>query len=635
MIGELLGKRYEVTNIFLDGPIFVGYVVKDRQSNHELSARVLKEPFSQEPAFLKELQNVIVRSQSIKGRQIEPLLRLGNDPVPFILSESTRGPTLSDRIRSMAPFSVSVSIGMALSVCTALEVVHGQRQVHGDLTGSNIIMRPNSSAILQLTGIYRAYAVSGTAGSAILPGLAPYLAPELSRGEEPSAQSDVYSVGILLFELLTGRKPFLAEGPAELAVQHRELPVPALREINPSVPVVLEEIVKKALAKNPGARYRSAGELAADLRLQQEAVQFGKTLSWPLRGAPVIDPGPAVQPEPAPKKEEPRPSDGRGAGWPIGAGGVVSESRKTGSGSKIPVSPGSVPGQVAPNMGAIREPEPETERERRRRERDVPVWLLVSIAFMVAVALSLCGVWLLYNFSKPTTVRVPNIKSLSVTEARVMLDKLKLDLRVRSREPSDRVEQDRILDVSPEPGKEVREGGRVEVVVSAGSRSVELPDVRNLTADKARSLLEGLGLTVESSTKEEPNSEIEIGSVIRTEPSAKSKVDRLSRVQLVLSAGRIERPEFAGRAYLYSIKIGLVDLTSRKRIRLDVVDSKGTKTAFEDTRGPGDTVDVNVTAYGESATFRLYYDDELRKEFEKTASEGTPDPSGSGGGGEF
>ena len=629
MIGQLLSKRYEITNIFLDGPIFVGYVVKDRQSNHDLSARVLKEPFSQETAFLKELQSVIVRSQSIKGRQIEQLLRLDNDPVPYILSEYTRGPTLSDRIRSMAPFSVSVSIGMALSVCTALEVVHSQRQVHGDLTGSNIIMRPNSSAILQLTGIYRAYAVSGTAGHAILPGLAPYLAPELSRGEEPSAQSDVYSVGILLFELLTGRKPFLAEGPAELAVQHRELPLPALREINPSVPVVLEEIVKKALAKNPGGRYRSAGELAADLRLQQEAVQFGKTLSWPLRGAPGIDAGPVPKSEP--KREEPRPSDGRGAGWPIGAGGVVSESRKNGSGSKVLVSPGSVPGQVAPNMGAIREPEPETERERRRRERDVPVWMLVSIAFMVAVALSLCGVWLLYNFSKPTTVRVPNIKSLSVTEARVMLDKLKLDLRVRSREPSDRVEQDRILDVSPEPGKEVREGGRVEVVVSAGSRSVELPDVRNQTADKARSLLEGLGLTVESSTKEEPNSEIEIGSVIRTEPSAKSKVDRLSRVQLVLSAGRIERPEFAGRAYLYSIKIGLVDLTSRKRIRLDVVDSKGTKTAFEDTRGPGDTVDVNVTAYGESATFRLYYDDELRKEFEKTASEGTPDSSGGTG----
>jgi serine/threonine-protein kinase len=189
--------------------------------------------------------------------------------------------------------------------------------------------------------------------------MSPYLAPEVSSGNLPSPSSDVYSVGILLYQLLSGRFPYSADTPVAMALKHATAGIPSVKIYNSAVPNALDEIVKKAMAKDPAVRYANASELLSDLRMLQDGLRFGKTLTWPLKTAP------------SPEKQP-----------------------------------------VAPKMSAIREEE--AERAKKEREpRDVPIWLIAVFAFFAAVFLAAIGYFLIYNVSKPKwwscrTSREPN-----------------------------------------------------------------------------------------------------------------------------------------------------------------------------------------------------------------------------------
>ena len=586
MIGSVLGQRFEIQGLLADGPVFSVYFARDTQASRDVCVRLVKAPFSGEPRFKASLQEAVERYRPVTGPQIEAIHRLVDDGSDaFLVGDLTRGPTLQDRIRKLAPFSVPLSVQIAHSICKALDSLHRAGLAHGDVASQNVILMANDEARLQMAGIWQAYSSSATAGTVVLPSMAPYLAPEISSGGEPSPSGDVYAVGILLYELLTGRLPYYAETAIATTFQHRDLPTPSVRSINPSVPNFLEELVRRAMAKDPADRYANAAEMAADLRALMEALRFGKTLKWPLR--------------------------------PVSGKSPSSDSHRTAVHTAQ-----STPGPVAPKMSALRPPEDDQARERRRKERDVPVWMLVATAAMGAVVISLLCVWVFFNLSRPRILRVPDIKSLTVTEARSMLDELKLELRVRTREPNDKVEIDRILDVDPEPGQEVREGGRVYVTVSAGSRYVEVPELTKMTIDKARTVLEGLGLTLDPLTEERPSSSIPLGDIVETIPPARAKTERGSRVKLIVSSGLVQAPESIGRASVYTLAVTVRDIERPVRVRIDINDLRGTRTIFEERRESGDRIEVETKGYGDRATFRIYYDDELVKDFVQTATGG-------------
>lgn len=583
MIGKTVGGKYQVQSGVEDGPVFAVFLAKDTASGRDVCLRFLKAPFGKEPAFHQALSRAIERTRSVSSPQLESVWRLvADEQYVFLVGDPTRGPSMAERIRKLAPFGVPVSAGLAMSLCTALEALHRVGMPHGDLTTRHVVVMANNHVRLQMAGIWEAYSASGHAPAVVLPQMAPYLAPEISAGGEPSPAADVYAVGVILYELLTGRTPYHGPTPRDFIRQHQDEVVPSVRSVNPSVPVVLDEIIRKALAKDPAERYRDASDLLADLRILNEALRFGKSVTWPLRSSTQAPSGERTTPR-----------------------AVTTAAQE--------------PGPVAPRMSAIREEEPETVTRKRRAERDVPVWLLMIMAFLFAVVVSLVGVWLFFNLNRPQTVRVPNVESMTISEARSVLGKLKLNLKVVSREPNDRIEADRVVEVNPPPGEEVREGGRVEVVLSAGSKRVELPVVRGETVDKARSILEGLNLTVDETVVDQPSNTVPFGLVIDTEPPAKRKVDRLSRIRLIVSAGVVANPEDARRAYIYSLDIKLTDLTEATRVRIDVVDAQGTRTVYDESKQPGDGIKLDVRAYGKSATFRLFYNDELKQEFEQAA----------------
>jgi serine/threonine-protein kinase len=427
---------------------------------------------------------------------------------------------------------------------------------------------PDGQVCVQLPGVAEAYAANQTAAAIMLPIQAPYLAPEISAGAPPSPASDVYAAGVLLYELLTGRLPYNAETPISMALKHATGTVPSVRMYNPSVPAVLDELVKKALSKEPAGRYATAGALLSDLRVLQDALRFGRTVTWP------------ITPESAPPTVESMP--------------------RTAPRKEIPAK---------------------TSKQKSRREpSDIPLFLWILIAIFGAAAATMLGIWIFFNMSKPTLVKVPTLTGLTIDEALRMVQFSKLDVQVVGDRASEKVPKDHILSSDPAEGEMVREGGHIRVVLSSGSQFVIVPNLKGNTTDQARSILQTAKLTLDENILSQRSETVEAGQVISQTPAAGKKVDQTSRVRITVSSGNGGN----GATNIYTLRVTLSKIEAPVTLRVDMTDDLGTETIYEDIHSPEETVELLHRGVGKQVSFKIFYDGELVKEVTQRAEEGTP-----------
>lgn len=580
MTGKLLRARYEVGQVLSEGPIFRAYQASDRVQGKEVCIRAFQPPFDHEEPFVRAVGLSVDKLMEVKHPGVERIAELDDDEgVSFLIGELSPGTSLSERIKRFAPFSVPVAVSMAVSIAEGLSVLHREGIVHGDLGAHTVSVTPEGSCRLQLAGIWTAYSSSSTAGVVVLPNMAPYLAPEISQGSMPTPASDVYALGVLLFQLLTGRPPFLAEQPVALVMKHASDQPPSLKALNASVPSALEQAVAKAMSKDATARYPNAESMLADLRMVQDAMRFGKSVTWP------------------PKESAPAASP-----------------------------------PVAPQLSGIQGDKAEVARSRRRTEEfeeeevpgDVPGWLRMVLVFFIALVVFMVSGWLIFNLNKPRSVEVPNIRNLMLSEAEENLRKLNLKLRIARRQVSETDPAGRILDTDPSPGSRVIEGQSVSVVVSDGPMFVEVPDVRGITPDKAKEVLDTLGLKLSDHVLEVRDRSAEPGTIVSQLPEKGQRVARGSsiRVRVASETARSQVDPEQNRKYEYTIRIELSDIDEPVMLRVDMTDSRGTKTIHEERHDPGDEIEVTAEGYGPQADFRIFYDGDMVKQVTKHANEG-------------
>lgn len=588
MIGSTLLGRYELLQELEDGPLFISYRAQDRSASRPVRVRVVKPAFALETGFIHKLREVCERLKRLTHPSLERVYECSEDAgVWFVASEFISGPSLEDRLKRLTSVSPALALSLGTSICGALEAAHSMGFVHGDVSARNVFASPSGEVKLALVAFWEAYAHSQKVALAVLPAMAPYLAPEITAGGMPSAQSDIYALGALLFQCLSGRYPYQGDTPSSLAVKHAEAPVPSLRAQIASVSPVLDALVKRCLAKSPSSRYASAKVLQRDLNAIQDALRFGRSLSWPLDEGP-----PAEAPQP-----------------------------------------------VAPRMGALRDPRrapARAEREDRPESDGVPKWLLALVYISAAAALVTIVSWVLFNLRQPRLVKMPNIVGMTMSEAAPIVEQMNLKLRETQRKPDEEKAEGTILATSPPAGRDVREDAFIDAVVSAGSRNVVMPDVMGKTLDEARSVLTTLQLSIAEPIGTAP-SEAPAGTIIKQVPEPGGKAQRQSRVRLTLSGGPTPEtppadttpPPVDEVRHTYRLKFPVETDLGSVQVRVELTDDEGTRVVYDQSRRNGQTVSIREAGLGDTVTFEVYFDDELvaRKEekAETPSAEATAD----------
>jgi serine/threonine-protein kinase len=589
-MAAMLAGRYELVGTPFEGPIFSTQAGREVSSGRDVCIRLFKPPYNNEPDFTSAVAAAARKAAAVTHPGVEPVEELVSDKSNiFLVGPFTPGISLAERMRKLAPFSVPVAVGSAISILEGLDALHTAGIVHGDISAENIVITADGSARLQMAAIWEAYKHSATAGAVVLPAMAPYLAPEVSSGSMPSPQSDVYAVGVLLFELLCGRPPYTADTAVAMAMRHATAPIPSVKMYAPSVPTVLDEIVKKAMSRETSVRYRNAGAMLADLRILQDALRFGRTLTWPLKGSATT-----------PSELEP----------------------------------------VAPKMSAARRPRTEpTGRSPKHEveEEGVARWIVYGFVLCATLILGMIIMYAFNNATKPKMVAVPSLLGKDVNEAKTILRQSHLILKEGPTQPNTRYPADAVIATDPDYGERVAENSSVTVTLSTGTNLVAVPDVTGLELDTAKSVLRKLDLHVEEPVNQADSSKPR-DEVTAQEPKANEKVNRDSGVRLTISTGNptaaadaagtgdngtnptdATNPSSEDATHNYSLKIKLTDATQGVNVKVEIDDSQGTRTVYEGTHDVGDEFTVEAKGYGPEATFNIYYDDELKKTLHETA----------------
>lgn len=495
MVQRILDQRYELEELIGGGGMADVYKARDCLLNRPVAVKILHEEFKQDKEFVDKFQREAQAAARLSHPNIVNIYDVGvADGDHYIVMEYVPGRTLKDRIRQEGHLSVSESLRVAREIAEALAHAHANNLVHCDIKPHNILMMADGHAKVADFGIAIARAVTEStmtySGNVI--GSVHYFSPEQAKGTMITPKSDVYSLGVVLYEMLTGKLPFTGDNPVSIAVKHlQEEPVP-VRQIDPAIPPVVEAIVSKAMSKDPAMRPTSA-ELVQDIS-QAERMLMAGSQSMPQMAPMAQDPDatqvlPRVQPTQQP-----------------------------------------IPPRRAPQDEGYDEDEPEKEKSIFKSKKFIAGLLVVLLAgFFVGAFMSYGKFW------STAEVTVPDVTGKQMTLARQILEDKKLRVNVAETYNAD-VPAGQVVSQNPTAGSKVKEQRLVTIYVSKGGEEIEMPDLTGLSKSDAEAQLKKMGLKLGSVYEKYSNEEA--GTVIKQDPKAGTKISRGQTVDLTVSKGK-------------------------------------------------------------------------------------------------
>ncbi|MBQ7718909.1 MAG: Stk1 family PASTA domain-containing Ser/Thr kinase [Clostridia bacterium] len=494
MNGIVIGNRYEIIEKIGAGGMAIVYKARCRLLNRFVAIKMLRAEFNDDVEFLKRFETEAQAAASLSHPNIVSVYDVGtHDKMHYIVMELVEGTTLKEYLQTKEHLSTEEIIDFSSQIASALEHAHSKKIIHHDIKPHNIII--TDSGLLKVTdfGLARAVSATTTIANSGAIGSVHYSSPEQSRGGFTDEKSDIYSLGITMYEMATGVLPFDGDTPVAVAMKHLEKTPVRPKAYNPDLPDYIENIILKAMEKEPRNRYQSATELLLDLKTPEKAAEpQAKDDKFRTMVIPVV----------THTEEE-----------------VVEEEQE----------------EIKPQVKVKkRDTKPEKSPEQKKKDSVAVAAGIVTAVIIVAIlGIIVSKIW--GGGFEANSLKVPDFTNLSIEEAEILAKEKGFEIMADGEEYDEKIPEGYIKSQDPEADTPVKTAGKIKVIISLGPEGELLPDFRDWDKDKAIQELKRLGI---SYTFEEANDDkIEKDHIISTNPTAGTPIDDKTKVVLTVSLG--------------------------------------------------------------------------------------------------
>ena len=539
-IGKIFAGRYRIIKQIGRGGMADVYLAKDLiLDGEEVAVKVLRTNYQTDPIAVARFQREARAMADLDHPHIVRITDIGEEEgQQYLAMEYVAGLDLKRYIKEHHPLSNEEAVRIMGQILLAMRLAHTRGIVHRDLKPQNILLTPDGTAKVTDFGIAVAFAETSLTQTNSMLGSVHYLSPEQARGSKATVQSDIYAMGIIFYEMLTGHIPYDGDSAVTIALQHFQKPLPSVIAENPSVPQALENVVIKATAKKLTDRYKSVAEMYVDL---------SSSLSNNRRNEPklVFDDATKADTKTLPK---------------------VPQSTLT-SIPKAPVQEGRPQPKPQPHQTEKPVPSPKPTKRRRLKAR----YPILFATFLLVVA-SL--VWILYR--TPATIAVPKVAGQTVAEAKEALKKANFEVGEEKTEASDKVEEGRVIRTDPDAGTTRKEGTKINLIVSSGQQSFQLGNYLGRKSSDVVAELKGKKVPENLiKIEEEESNEIEAGTIMKQSLPEGTTYDLSKATQIVLTVAKkvnsISMPSYIGSSLEFT-KINLIQIVGVKEANIEVVE---------------------------------------------------------------
>lgn len=567
--GKILGNRYEIIEKIGNGGMATVYKSKDRVLNRYVAVKILRDEFTTDEEFIKRFRIEAQSAASLTHPNIVSIFDVGNEgSLYYIVMELIKGKTLKEIItEEKGPLPWKWSLNVVTQIASALETAHKNNIVHRDIKPHNIIITEDGIAKVTDFGIAKAVSNSTITAFGTTIGSVHYFSPEHARGGYTDAKSDLYSLGVVMYEMLTGRVPFDADTPVSVALKHMQEEPIEPKELNENIPQVVNDIIMKAMQKDVNLRYQSATEMLKDLNAalknpDDNFVHIGSNVGAATQRISTQEIAEAERKA----KEANNPKNGKKTNKFI---------------------------------------------EFVKKHKALSFVIGAIILFFVAFGATM-GIVELVN---PKDVQIPDLVNKTQDEAEQIVKDLKLKLVVKSEEYNENVEEGKIISQDPtyQENYTIKEHSEISVVVSKGTETVEVPDVVGKTREEAEKLLKDAGLIAEIT--EENDEKVEAGIVLSQDIEDGETVNKGSTVKLVVSKGsgivNVEVPSLVGKTEQEAKKL-LTEAGLKVNVVNDEDESKNDGVVLRQSKDAGTevqegtTITITVNKISEEKTIQLH-----------------------------